>query len=50
MLLSHIGEYASECSEYESLQFAVNSPKNGEYIANIFPRPLLTNILQIANA
>ena len=28
MLLSHIGEYASECNEYESLKFAVNSPQN----------------------
>ena len=27
MLFSHIGEYASDCSEYESMKFAVNSPK-----------------------
>ena len=51
MLLSHIGEYASEYSEYVSLKFAVNSPKNCEYIANIFtsviPRPLFKNMLQM---
>ena len=47
MLLSHIGEYASE---YESLKFPVNSRENCEKIANIFtsvipPRPLITNAL-----
>ena len=35
-LLSHIGEYASKYSEYESLKFALNSLKNCEYIVNIF--------------
>ena len=30
MLLSHIGEYASEYSECVSLKFAVNSLKNCE--------------------
>ena len=48
--LTH-SKYASEYNEYESLKFAVNSPKSFEYIANIFtsviPRPLvLTNISQ----
>ena len=54
MLLSHIGEYASEYSEYVSLKFAVNLPKNWEYIANIFtsviPPPLLTPYEYVANA
>ena len=56
MLLSHCGEYSCE---YEYLNFAVNSPKNCDWIVNIFisvtprtsssvvPRPLLTNILRI---
>ena len=53
MLLSHIGlrEYDSEYNEYESLKFAVNSPKKFEKITNIFtsviPRQLPPNILQM---
>ena len=33
MLLSHCGEYSCE---YEYLNFAVNSPKNCDWIVNIF--------------
>ena len=47
MLLSHCGEYSCE---YEYLNFAVNSPKNCDWIVNIFisVTPRLSSVLDLS--
>ena len=52
MLLSHIGKYSSESSEYESLLFAVNSLKNLRIDSEYFhlDHPLTSPYEYIANA